>query len=169
LSSNDRAGSVLAVRPPFLVAALAASLVLAGCGGSKHATTTNAAPPTILGGAPEHVSFGELTRGADAVYRRHPGIAHFVVRDVEYTPRTRDQVLGVCHTGGAENDPSLRESARVLACAPLVFFFYEFGRRRNAPDSTALARKLYWYAAGIAGPFEAKPRLTVLLGQWGIA
>jgi hypothetical protein len=150
-------------------AALCALCLLAGCGGSRHAAPTTTEAATILGGDPETVTFGEIRSGVDRLYRAHPGIATFVVRDVAYTPRSRDQVLRVCRTGGAEQDPRLRESARVLACAPLIFFFYEFGRRRAAPQSLELARKLYWYAATVPGPFEPRPRLTELLGRWGIA
>ena len=34
-----------------------------------------------------------------AVYRSHPAIKEFSVKDVEYTSATRNKVLGVCHKG----------------------------------------------------------------------
>ena len=105
-----------------------------------------------------------------AVYRSHPAIRKFSVKDVEYTSATRDKVLGVCHNGGAEKSASSLESARVLACAPLIYYLYEYGRTARAPDAVDAARKLYWYAVvSNRTPFQAGPGLSRLLVSWGVA
>jgi hypothetical protein len=115
------------------------------------------------------VTFGEVARAIDRLYRARPGIRSFVVRDVEYSPATRDKVLQVCREGGIELDRVALESSRIAGCAPLVFFFYSYGRRRSAPESVAVARKLYWYAVrSIRGPFSARASLSALLRSWGV-
>ena len=115
------------------------------------------------------MTYADAKRAIDRLYRSHPGIASFVVKDVQYNEITRDKVLSVCRKGGIESDPASRESVRVAGCAPLVYFFYEYGRQRSAPDSIAVARKLYWYAvASIRGPFSARDTLSGLLQSWGI-
>ncbi len=60
------------------------------------------------------------------------------------------------------------ESARVLACAPLIFFFYSYGRRAAVPEGVDVARTLYWYAVTAnRKAFDAGPGLTRLLVSWG--
>ena len=91
------------------------------------------------------------------------------MQDVQYNATTRDKVLAVCRRGGAEKDAASNESVRVAGCAPLVFFFYEYGRQKSVPAAIDVARKLYWYAAtDIHGPFDAKASLAGLLRTWGI-
>jgi hypothetical protein len=140
------------------------AVLLAGCGG--HAAK---APDTILSGDPQNVSFSTVRHAVDNVYAQEPGVGSFTVRSVDYTPAARDQVLAVCRRGGASTTAQERETSRVSACAPLIFFYYEYGRRKAAPLSLDLARKLYWYAASnITGPFEARGALTALLSGWGV-
>jgi hypothetical protein len=115
------------------------------------------------------VTFAELRRSIDRLYRRHPSILSFVARDVEYTPRTRDKVLRVCREGGPERDPAALESTRIAGCAPLVFFFYRYGRRSSVPESVDVARDLYWYAVtSIRGPYDPARALSALLRGWGV-
>jgi hypothetical protein len=119
--------------------------------------------------SPQVVSFPELQRAIDHLYAKHPDIRSYVVRDVQYTPRTRDKVLSVCRSGGPEKTPESRESIRLAGCAPLVFFFYSYGQRHKIPEATDVARKTYWYAArNVHGPFDARKTLTALLATWGV-
>jgi hypothetical protein len=78
-------------------------------------------------------------------------------------------VLAVCRSGGPEKDAAALESAKIAGCAPLVFFFYSYGRRRSVPESVDVARKVYWYAVtNVRGPFDARATLDGLLRSWGI-
>jgi hypothetical protein len=93
----------------------------------------------------------------------------FVVRDVEYSPATRNKVLDICHRGGLELNRAALESSRIAGCAPLIFFFYNYGRQKSAPDAVAVARKIYWYAVeNIEGPFNARATLDALLRTWAV-
>jgi hypothetical protein len=115
------------------------------------------------------VTFAQVDRAIEKLYRRHPQLRSFVVRDVEYTAATRDKVLQVCHEGGLELDRAVLESSRIAGCAPLIFFFYSYGRRRSVPEAVEVARKLYWYAArNVRGPFDARASLVALLRTWGV-
>jgi hypothetical protein len=118
----------------------------------------------------QSVTFAAVERTVQDLYRTHPGIGgRFSVQDVEYTTVTRDKVLKVCREGGPEKSAAALESARVLACAPLIFFFYSYGRMRSVPASIAVAQKLYWYAvANNERPHAAQPGLTSLLRKWGV-
>jgi hypothetical protein len=149
--------------------------VLSGCGGggssASGTTTTTTVPdaPSVIRSPARQVSFPEVKQAIDRLYAAHPGIRSFTVRDVQYNPITRDKVLEVCRRGGAETDAASLESLRVAGCAPLIFFFYEYGRRSSVPESVDVATKLYWYAVrSIHGPFDPKQSLTVLLRSWGI-
>ena len=132
----------------------------------KTATETR---PAILAGPVRSTTFVQVDRSVHALYRAHPTIGDFVVQDVEYTPATRDKVLTVCRRGGPERSPVALESARVLACAPLIFFFYSYGRLRSVPASLAVARQLYSYAVvSNRQPRDAEPGLNALLRRWGV-
>ena len=154
--------------PPLAIAV--AVLSLAGCGGSSSTTpptTTTAA--SIRSGPRETVTFAEVDAAIADLYRRRPAIGTYVVRDVRYDAATRDKVLDVCHRGGLELDRAALESSRIAGCAPLIFFFSNFGRQKDAPEATALARKLYWYAVeSIRGPFDARASLDALLDTWSV-
>jgi hypothetical protein len=55
----------------------------------------------------------------------------------------------------------------VIACAPLIFFFYSYGTKASIPDSVRVAGQLYWYAVShITGPIDAKTSLDELLHSW---
>jgi len=123
----------------------------------------------VLESPAQKVTFAQLRAAVDDLYRTHPGINGFIVKDVQYNPTTRDKVLEVCRRGGAESDAASQESIRVAGCAPLIFFFYEYGRQSSVPASIELARKLYWYAVtSIRGPFDSRDSLSGLLQSWGI-
>lgn len=155
---------------------LIAAVSLAACGTSTtsgsgaKSTGAPAKPATILSEPIEPTTFAQARAAMVGVYRSHPAIRKFSVKDVEYTSATRDKVLGVCHRGGAEKSASSLESARVLACAPLIYYLYEYGRTARARDAVDAARKLYWYAVvSSRKPFEAGPGLSRLLVSWGVA
>jgi hypothetical protein len=150
----------------------AAAITLAGCGSSA---TSVGAPrqtpaPTILAGPVHAITFGGAQAAVLALYRSHPAVKAFTYEDVDYTAGTRDKVLAVCHRGGPEKSARSLESTRVLACAPLIFFLYSYGRHASVADAVSAARKLYWYAVtSNRAPFEAGPALTRLLLSWGVA
>jgi hypothetical protein len=146
---------------PLLLAAFLAAGAAACGGGSPGART-------ILDGDAETVSLTEVRQGIDELYRDHPDVRGFVARDVRYTPVTRDKVMYVCSHGGPETSPRERETSRLFGCAPLIFFFYRYGRESDVPQAVELARELYWYAASIRRPYEARPVLTALLESWGV-
>ena len=157
-------------RLPLLLATVA---LLAGCGGgssASDATTSVAADaPSVLESDAQKVTFPDVKTAIDDLYRTHPGIATFVVQDVAYNQTTRDKVLDVCHRGGAASDPASLESLRLAGCAPLIFFFYEYGRQSSVPAAIDLAQKLYWYAAtNVSGPFDSRASLSGLLRSWGV-
>ena len=154
---------------------LAAGLVAvaAGCAGDKKAsspptTTPAATAESLFVGTTGPVDYAVVRETIRQLYVRHPEIRGFVSRDVFYTPETRDKVLTVCRRGGPTVNPRERETSRVFGCAPLIFFFYSFGKRQHVPESVAAARELFWYAARINGPYQALPALTDLLQRWGV-
>jgi hypothetical protein len=169
---NALEGRRLATRGAFgALVAVAAAVSFAGCGGSsaKAPATTAAKAPSLLDGGAETVTFAEVDRAIDRLYLRRPGIRTYVVRDVEYTAATRRKVLDICHRGGLELNVAALESSQIAGCAPLVFFFYNYGRQKGAPDALAVARKVYWYAVeNIRGPFDARATLDALLRTWGV-
>jgi len=155
--------------PTLYLAAAAAALCLGGCGGRGSPTTTTDAPPSITASEPQDVTSAGLKRAIELLYEHEPRIRGFVAQDVEYTPKTRNKVLSVCQHGGPETDAAALESAKIAGCAPLVFFFYRYGRQKSVPESIDVARDVYWYAATkIHGPFDAHKALTALLVSWGV-
>jgi hypothetical protein len=164
----------------LLVAAAVLALGLAACSSNKKAATTStSAPPvtdqtvttpadSILTGKAQQVTFAQAKRAIVQLYAKHPEIRSFNYQDVVYTPETRDKVLAVCKQGGPASNPRERETSRVFGCAPLIFFFYNYGHQKSVAESIAVARKLFWYSAEIKGPFAALPPLTDLLQRWGV-
>ena len=156
------------------IAVILAAGCLGGCGGggSSPPVTTAASVPrswSVLESPVQDVTFHDVELAIANLYRRHPDIEAFVVRYVQYNPTTRDKVLQVCRRGGPESDPAAFEAARIAACAPLIFFFYSYGRESSVAASLDVARKLYWYAVtSIRGPFDAGKALSSLLGTWGV-
>jgi hypothetical protein len=169
MNGRIETGPVRRVTACGVVTIAVASLV--GCCGSKPATETHTteSSPSILAGPVRPATFTEVERSVRALYRAHPAIGGFIVQDVEYTPATRAKVLSVCHRGGPEKSAVALESARVLACAPLIFFFYMYGRMHSVPASLSVARQLYSYAVvSNRNPRDAEPGLKALLRRWGV-
>jgi hypothetical protein len=124
---------------------------------------------STLGTHLDRVSRQRVLQDVHTFYRRHPGIGSFQVQDVQYTPKTRNEVLSTCTSGGATPVSQAVESARLVACAPLIFFIYSYGRKASAPDAFSLAGALYSYAVTtIKGPLDAAKALGSLLEGWGI-
>lgn len=137
-----------------------------GSSATAHATSEH---PSLLQSATQSPTFAEVQQAIDKLYQHHPEIESFTVRDVQYNTITRDKVLATCHQGGAETDPAALESTRIAGCAPLIYFFYNYGQQSSVPESTDVAQKLYWYAlTNIQGPFDPKQSLVGLLRNWGV-
>jgi hypothetical protein len=147
-----------AVRGATLIAVV---VLVAGCGDSS-------AKRSILGDAVQPVSYVQLRSDIDVLYRDHPDVGRYAVRQVEYTPTTRDKVLRVCHLGAQARTAQQKEATRVYACAPLIFFFYRYGREHSVPSAVQLAQRLYWYGARVTGPFDAQTALEDILHRWGV-
>ena len=156
---------------------IVAGLLVAGMAGcstnhSGSSATTHAsqnANSSLLQSPTQRPTFAEVQQSIDDLYRHHPSIESFTVRDVQYNTTTRDKVLETCHQGGAETDPAALESTKIAGCAPLIYFFYNYGQQSSVPESTDVAKKLYWYAVtNIQGPFDPKQPLVGLLRNWGV-
>ena len=153
----------------LVAVAIAALAVFGGLGASSSPTAT-VRPPSILSGAVRPTTFVQARAAVLALYRSHPAVSRASFSGVEYSSATRDKVLRVCHSGGPEKSASALESARVLACAPLIFFFYSYGRRAAVPEGVDVARTLYGYAVTAnRKAFDAGPGLTRLLVSWGVS
>lgn len=137
--------------------------------GSSATTHASSEHPSLLQSPTQSPTFAEVQQAIDDLYRHHPEIESFTVRDVQYNTITRDKVLATCHQGGAEADPAALESTKIAGCAPLIYFFYNYGQQSSVPESTDVAEKLYWYAlTNIQGPFDPKQSLVGLLRNWGV-
>ena len=135
---------------------------LTACGG-----TSTPAASGILDGAVQTVTLDQIKQAIDDLYTRHPDINSFVVQSVTYNPQTRDKVLKICSEGGLVDTPQELEAQKVMACAPLIFFFNYYGQQKSVPESISLARQLYWYALADKSD-DSKKVLTDLLRSWGI-
>jgi hypothetical protein len=172
-ATHRRRGKRLILRMPAVPATaglLAAGLCACGANGPPSA------PNAAFGANVEHVSLTAVEQETDALYRDHPGVSSFTVQDVQYTASSRAAVLRACAgsdaaraAAGAGAASQTVESQRLLACAPLIFFYYSYGREVSVPDSIALAHELYSYAVtNIAGPMNAAAALGELLRSWGL-
>ena len=151
-----RASILLLIAVSMLLASLTA------CGGASAPAAGG-----ILDGAVQATTLDQVKQAIDDLYTRHPDINSFVVQSVTYTPATRDKVLKICSEGGLVANEGEREAQKVLACAPLIFFFNYYGLQKSVPEAIDVARQLYWYA--LAGKSEdSKKVLTDLLRSWGI-
>ena len=137
-------------------------VLLTACG-----STTSPTAIGILDGTVQATTLDQVKQAINDLYTRHPDINSFIVQSVTYTPETRDKVLKICSEGGLVANEQEREAQKVLACAPLIFFFNYYGQQKSVPESIDIARQLYWYA--LAGKSEdSKKVLTDLLRSWGI-
>lgn len=124
-------------------------------------------PTGILNSTVQATTFEQVRQAVDDLYRGHPEINSYVVQGVTYDPESRDKVLSVCRDGGLAGDDAQRQTQRILACAPLILYFYSYGQEAGVPESITVARSLYWYAVSNATQ-EHGNVLTDLLASWGI-
>lgn len=110
--------------------------------GAPQSSPTAATPEASILTAPaQTVSYDEMKQAIDDLYTRHPDLSAFTVSSVSYTPDAREKVLTICKEGSIAADDEERDRQKVLACAPLIFFFYEFGRQNAAPDALTVSHK----------------------------
>jgi hypothetical protein len=134
---------------------------------SQVQPTAAPAPSGMLDAAVQPTTFDGVRAAIDKLYSSHPDVNSYVVKGVSYTPQTRDKVLKICHEGGLVSSEAERESQEVLACAPLIFFFYNYGQASGGAESTGFARLMYWYTVSNHSS-QSKEVLTQLLRSWGI-
>jgi hypothetical protein len=158
-----RAGLTTAAAVTALVAGTAA---VAGCAASGSAAAKPSSAGNVFTTA-RQVSLQQVRNDISALYSDHPGIAAFDVQDVQYTPGSRDAVLRQCTTGGSSASSQDAETGQIIACAPLIFFFYSYGRQASVPAAVTVAGDIYWYAVThITGPLSARTSLDELLQSW---
>jgi hypothetical protein len=158
-------------RPPAAaLAVIAGLLALAGCASSSGGTRAAIADVFTT---PRQVSAQQVDTEVAALYSGHPAVASFAVQDVSYTTTSRDAVLRQCTSGGSPMGPQgstgsqAAETGQIVACAPLIFYFYSYGRQASVPAAVTLAGDLYWYAVdNITGPVSAQASLNELLQGW---
>ena len=144
----------------YVIATLA---VLAACctALAGYLASRSSAPAGNVFTTRQQVSLRQVKQDIDALYRNHPGIASFTAQDVQYPAQARDAVLRECTV------PSGSETGQIIACAPLIFFFYSYGTRASVPASVTVAGELYWYAVThITGPASARTGLDEVLTSW---
>ncbi len=145
-----------------LVVASTLIVLLTACGRAPAPTAVG-----VLDGQVQTTTLAQVKQAIDDLYSRHPSINSFVIQSVTYNPETRDKVLKICSEGGLAASDQEREAQKVLACAPLIFFFYSYGQQNSVPESVGVARQLYWYAMTDKSD-DSKKVLTELLRSWGI-
>jgi hypothetical protein len=113
------------------------------------------------------VSLPQLKTEISDLYNSHPRLASFEAQGVQYTAASRANVLRECTSAGAGAGSQDAETSQVIACAPLIFFFYSYGKQDSVPAAVTVAGGLYWYAVTrITGPESAKTSLDELLQSW---
>jgi hypothetical protein len=171
-----------------LAALLTACLALAaGCGGSgkspstaspratatpvPQATISSVKGPSILSAKTQSTSFGEVQERVSDLYREHgTELSKYSYQDVRYTTKTLEKVLNTCHTAGPTDGVAGLASTKAVGCAPLIFYYYNYGAQTKVQSSIDLAQRLYWYAlTHEEGPKGANASLTKLLRSWGIS
>jgi hypothetical protein len=165
-----------------LPALLSLALLAAGCGGDAKtaapsataaaAATTTAVTPgrPILTAKAKPTSFADVQRRVASLYKAHGSdLKTYSYQDVRYTAATRDKVLRTCRSAGPNDGVPGIASTKAVGCAPLIFYYYNYGARSGVPASVDLAQRLYWYAlTNEHGPKGATASLTTLLRSWGI-
>ncbi len=150
---------------------LSAALIAAGCGGAeKPAAPAAVAGPAILAAPVEPTSFADVQQRVSALYKTHgDDLKSYTFQNVRYTPATRDKVLDTCKSAGPTDGVAGLASTKAVGCAPLIFYYYNYGSHSGVPASIALAQRLYWFAMSHErGPQGAKASLTALLRGWGV-
>jgi len=140
-------------------------IFLSACAGQNQVVDTS-----ILDEKIEPADFDQIKADIDQLYKDHPDIESYVVKNVYYTQETRDKVLKVCSMGGTTSTTqSELETQKVLACAPLIFFFYNYGQEKSVQASIDISRQLYWFAiTDNPSISDSGKALTSTLQGWGI-
>lgn len=121
----------------------------------------------LFDGSMQPTTYERVKQAIDDLYAHQPDIHAYVVEEVSYTPGTRDKVLKVCREGSIATTVNERERQRVLACAPLIFFFYRYGKEKSVPEAIEAARRVYWYAM-TNNSRDSGEMLVQLLRRWQI-
>jgi hypothetical protein len=154
-----------------LAALAAACAALAGCAAApaaKPATSAaNATTAASVFTVTQHVSLPQLKAEISDLDRSHPAVASFEAQGVQYTAASRANVLRECTSAGAGAGSQDAETSQVIACAPLIFFYYSYGKQDSVPAAITVAGGLYWYAVThVTGPESARTSLDELLQSW---
>jgi hypothetical protein len=147
-----------------LTVAAAASAAVTGCAASG-APAAAPAPAGNVFTISKQVSLQQVQAEIRSLYSSHPSIASFAVQDVQYTTSSRDVVLRECTGDGAGSQNA--ETGQVIACAPLIFFLYSYGKQASVPAAVTVAGDLYRYAVThLSGPLSVRTSLDELLQSW---
>jgi hypothetical protein len=147
-----------------LAAIAAAGLTLAGCSGGSGGSPASSGNVFTTR---HQVSLQQVRSEITTLYGAHPGITSFAAQDVQYTGQSRDTVLTECTSAGSAAGSQDAETGQLIACAPLIFYFYSYGKQASAPAAITVAGDLYWYAVThITGPVSAQANLDQLLQSW---
>jgi hypothetical protein len=158
-----RRGQARAASTAALAGLAALTGLVAGCAASTPAPSAVVAANVFT--TSEQVTLQQVHTEISSLYSDHPDIASFSAQDVGYSTRSRDTVLGECTAAGAGSQDA--ETGQIIACAPLIFFFYSYGKQSSVPAAVTLAGHLYWYAiTHISGPLDPKTSLDELLQSW---
>jgi hypothetical protein len=158
-----RRGQARAASTAALAALAALTGLVAGCAASTPAPSAVAAGNVFT--TSEQVTLQQVHTEISSLYSDHPDIASFSAQDVGYSTSSRDTVLGECTAAGAGSQDA--ETGQIIACAPLIFFLYSYGKQSSVPAAVTLAGHLYWYAiTHISGPLDPKTSLDELLQSW---
>lgn len=165
-----------ASRALALLFALLVAGALAGCGSATPGSPSTGAsaarsssPEPSMEAQSQAISLSSVEHQITRLYQDHPAVARFTIQDVSYTSRSRARVLQTCSGDGRQEPSEAVESSRVLACAPLIYFFFDYGRRAGVGLASALADAIYSYASeSIRGPQNTQSMLGSILRSWGV-
>jgi hypothetical protein len=165
-----RALAAAGVIPPRRPRAAAAALIIAGflaLAGCASSSGSAQAPTGNVFTTQHQVSLQQVDTEVTALYSDHPALASFDVQDVSYAAKSRATVLRGCTTPGSGAGSQDSESSQIVACAPLIFYYYSYGKQASVPAAVTLAGDLYWYAVDhVTGPVSAQASLNELLQGW---
>jgi len=143
---------------------LAVASLLGVLGGCSAEAPSN----YVLGSQPRSVSAAQLQQNIDALYAQHPAVSSFVSQSVSYTPQSLAIVVRKCTQPGTQSGAEA-QSSRLMACAPLIYFFYTFGQQGSVSEAIELADEFYSFAVtDVKGPIDPRAALDKLLSSWGI-
>jgi hypothetical protein len=168
-----RALAAAGVIPPRRSRAAAATAVLlaglVALGGCATGSGTSSQSTGDVFATRHQVSASQVNAEVTALYSAHPALASFTVQDVAYTAKTRATVLHDCTTPGSAGGSQDAETGQIVACAPLIFYYYSYGRQASVPAAVALSGDIYWYALDhITGPVDVRASLNQLLQGWKV-